>query len=272
MAESAPTGWTDWERAYADAMRAEVDWAPLHFDGWAHYERARPALPDETFEVIGRWPDQGYTLQYRPLFDELTEAWQTPIDPLPEVTLLGRIDETNLRELRSLAAEGLFDQLSEAASRTAKTDRTIPTEPPVRTGSIILAHAEIPVHYLPASGRWLEAGRLIHEDHPSAAYAVAGHWNLRLGRPVGLTPTGLLVFQPLGMDDLRMTIEHLLNQPVGPRITEARVGIYRYDGLGGWHQTATVAQPDELQRLTLDYAAPALEVGTRHSRLVRFNP
>lgn len=32
--------------------------------------------------------------------------------------------------------------------------------PPVRTRSIIPAHAEIPVHYLPADGHWLEAGRL----------------------------------------------------------------------------------------------------------------
>lgn len=32
-------------------------------------------------------------------------------------------------------------------------------------------------------------------------------------------------------------------------VTEARAGIYRYDGLGGWYQTATVHQPDELQQM-----------------------
>ena len=249
MAELAPTGWTEWERAYADAMRAEIDWAPFHFDGWAHYEQARPVLPDETIEVVGRWPDHGYTLQYRPLLGELAQAWQTPIDPFPEVTVLGRIEEGDLPELRALADEGLVDKLPEVAVRTAKTDRTIPIEAPVRTGSIIPAYAEIPVHYLPAEGRWLEAGRLIHEDHPSAAYAVAGSWRLRLGPPVGITPTGLLVFQPLETDGLRITMEHPVSQPVGPRITEARVGLYRYDGLGGWHQTTTVLDVSELQQL-----------------------
>lgn len=249
MPEAVTPGREGWEHAYAEAMRAEVDWAPLHFDGWAHYEQARPALPGETIEVIGRWPDQGYTLQYRPLLGELTHAWQFPIDPFPEVTVLGRIEERQLPELRSLAAEGLVNDLSQGAAESAKTDRTIVPEPPVRTGSIIPAHAEIPVHYLPNAGRWLEEGRLIHEEHPSAAYAVAADWNLRLGRPVGLTPTGLLVFQPLGMNNSRITIEHPISQPVGARIADASVGIYRHDGLGGWHQTANVAQPDELQLL-----------------------
>jgi hypothetical protein len=269
MAESAPTGSSDWERAYAEAMRAEIDWAPLHFDGWAHFEQARPALRDERIEVIGRWPDQGYTLQYRPLLGELTEAWQTPIDPLPAVTALGRVDEQDLAELRSIAAQGQADQLSQAAARVAKTNRAIPSEPPVPTGSIIPAHAEIPVHYIPIAGRWLQAGQLIHEDHPSAAYAVAGHWKLRLGPPVGLAPTGLLVFQPLGMDDLRMTIEHPVSQPVGFRLTEAQVGIYRHVGLGGWHQTATVSVADELQRLVRVGTQPSLETGIDHTWPVR---
>lgn len=241
----------DWVSAYTEAMRAEIDWAPLHFDGWGHYEQARPALPGETIEVIGRWPDQGYTLQYRPVLGELTQARQFPIDPLPEVTVLGRIDENDLPELKSLAEQGEVDQLSRAAEQVARRDRTIPIEPSVSTGSIIPAHAEMPVHYLPAGGRWLNPGQLIDENHPSAAYAVAGHWKLRLGPPVGLTPTGLLVFQPFGINDSRLIIEHPVSQPVGPRLTEARVGIYRYGGLGGWHQTATVVQPDELQRLGL---------------------
>lgn len=271
MAESVPTGWRDRERAYAEAMRAEIDWAPLHFDGWSHYEQARPALPGESIEVIGRWPDQGYSLQYRPLLGELAEAWQTPIDPLPQITVLGRIDESDLPELRSLASQNLADHLSETAARMAKTNRTIPDEPPVPTGSSIPAHSEIPVHYLPSGGRWLEAGRLIHADHPSAAYAVAGYWNLRLGPPVGHSPTGLLVFQPFGMGDSRVTIDHPVSQPVGPRITEARAGIYRYEGLGGWRQTATVIDPDELRRLT-PTTSPGLEFRTRHTRLVRFHP
>lgn len=119
----------------------------------------------------------------------------------------------------------------------------------MRTGSTIAAHEEIPVHYLPGGGRWLEEGRLIHEDHPSAVYAVAGRWGIRLGPPVGLTPTGLLVFQPVGMEDLRITVEHPVTQPVGPRITEARVGLYRYDGLGVWRQSATLNDAHELSRL-----------------------
>lgn len=67
-------GWSDRERAYAEAIVAELDWAPLHFDGWAYYEQARPVLPGETIEVIGRWPDHGYTLQYRPMLGELVKA------------------------------------------------------------------------------------------------------------------------------------------------------------------------------------------------------
>lgn len=224
-------------------------WAPLHFEGWAHYEQARPALPGETIEVIGRWPEHGYTLQYRPLLGELTHAWQFPIDPFPEVTVLGRIDDADLPELRTLAADGLVDQLCRATAVLAKTDRTLRCEPPVRTGSIIPAHAEILVHCEPTAGRWLEEGRLVHDEHLSAAFAVAGHWKLRLGPPVGLTPTGLLVFQPLEVDDFRLGIEQPVSQPVGPRLTEARAGIYRHDGLGGWHQTASVSDPSDLQRL-----------------------
>lgn len=249
MTDPVLAGWSDRERAYADAMVAELDWAPFHFDGWGQYEQARPVLPGETIEVIGRWPDQGYILHYRPMLGELVAAKQFPIDPLPEVTVLGRIDDSGLAELRSLASQGRLSELSQLASRLAQASRTIPTEPPVRTGSIIPAHEEIPVHYVPAEGRWLEARRLIHEDHPSAAYAVAGHWSLRLGRPVGLTPTGLLVFQPFGTNDYRITIERPVNQPIGPRITDARVGIYRHDGLGGWDQTATVLDVKELQQL-----------------------
>lgn len=247
MIDAVLTGWSDGERAYAEAMTAELDWAPLQFDGWAPYEQARPLLPGETIEVMGRWPEQGYTLQYRPLLGELVAARQFPIDRLPEVTVLGRIDKSDLPDLRCLASRGLVDQLSDMATRLAKSDRTIPTEPPVATGSIIPAHAEIPVHYLPADGRWLEAGRLIHEGHPSAAYAIAGQWGIRLGAPVGLTPTGLLVFQPLGIEGLRLSIEHPINQPVGPKVTEARAGIFRYDGLGGWYQTATVHRMEELE-------------------------
>lgn len=256
MAEPWPTGWSDWERAHADAMRVEVDWAPLHFDGWAHYEQARPLLPGETIEVIGLWPDKGYTLQYRPHLRELVEAWQAPIDPFPEVTVLGRIDESDLPEVRRLAMRDQVDELSGSAARIARATRTMVSEPPLSTGSTIPAHAEIPVHYLPAGGLWLEPGRLIHEDHPSAAYAIAGHWGLRLGAPVGLTPTGLLVFQPLGMDGVRLTVEHPVSQPVGPKLTEARAGIYRYDGLGGWYQTATVLDANELQRLGTSLSSP----------------
>jgi hypothetical protein len=251
-------GGSDRESAYAEAMVAELDWAPLHFDGWWHYEQARPVRSGETIEVIGHWPDHGYTLQYRPMLGELVAARQFQIDPFPEITVLGRIDESELPELRSLALHGRLDELSESASRLVRPTRTILAEPPVPTGSIIPAHAEIPVHYQPVDGRWLEPGSLIHEDHPSAAYAVAGHWGLRLGAPVGLTPTGLLMFQPVGMEYLRIAIECPISEPVGPKLTETRVPVYRYDGLGGWHLTATLRRPDELVRL----AAPIGELVT----------
>lgn len=124
----------------------------------------------------------------------------------------------------------------------------------------------MPVHYIPAGGRRLEQGRLIHEEHPSAAYAVAGHWGLRLGPPVGLTPTGLLVFQPVGTNDLRITIEHPVSPPVGPGITEARVGLFRYEGIGGWRQTATVRHPDELQLFGRHEQAQSLGIQRQATR------
>lgn len=215
------------------------------------------------FDRYDRFAARPACLQYRPLLGELTEARQFPIDPFPEVTVLGRIDERDLSELRSLAEQGFVDDLSRAAAESAKTDRTIVHEPPVRTGSTITAHEEAPVHYLPIAGRWLEDGRLIHEEHPSAAYAVAGLWKLRLGPPIGLTPSGLLVFQPIGMDGARVTIEHPVSQPIGPRTTEARVGIYRHDGLGGWHQTATVHCLEELRWATESRPLRPEQVGLR---------
>lgn len=67
--------------------------------------------------MVGRWPDHGYTLQYRPV---LVEARQTPIDPFPEISFLGRIDESGLSGLRSLASRGRLDELSDSASRNAR--------------------------------------------------------------------------------------------------------------------------------------------------------
>lgn len=255
MDDSGPT---PADFAYVEAMRAEVDWAPLHFDGWGLYEQARPITPGETIGVIARWPEKGYTLQYRPLLGELTEARQYPIDRFPTITVLGRIDEGGLARLRSHATAGDDRALADYASDVAVVDRTIPVEPSVRTGSSIPDHAEIPVHYEPLAGCRVNTGRLIDEDHPSAAYAVAGHLNLRLGEPVGITPTGLLVFQPVGMASLRLTIEHPVGEPVGPYLGDVRLGIYRNMGLGSWYQTATVGDAAELHRLcTLSAARTA---------------
>jgi pilus assembly protein CpaF len=53
---------------------------------------------------------------------------------------------------------------------------------------------------------------------------VVGYWGLRLGAPVGVILTGLLVFQPIGMDDLYITIEHPVSGSVSPGGREARVG------------------------------------------------
>lgn len=245
----------DADRAYVEAMRAEVNWAPLRFDGWGHYEQARPTMPGETIEVIARWPDKGYTLQYRPLLNELTEARQYPVDPTPTVTVLGRVEDLDLARLHSRAAAGDARELAQTAREVAMADRTIPRESPVRTGSSITAHAEIPVHYEPVARQRVEPGGLIGQDHPSASFAVAGYWNLRLGGPVGLTPTGLLVFQPVGMDSLRLTIEHPVGEPVSPCLGDARVGVYRNMGLGGWFQTATIGDATELRRVGSHFAA-----------------
>lgn len=238
------TGSAQADRAYVEAMRAEVNWAPLRFDGWGHYEQARPTMPGEVIEVIGRWPDEGYLLQYRPLLSELTEARQYPIDPIPTVTVLGRADESDLADLRAFAANGKADEVANRAVQIARSDRTIPNEPPVRTGSTIPDHAEVPVQYEPVAGLWLGSGRLVDDDHPCVAYALAGQLRLRLGPPVGITPTGLLVFQPVGTERHRITLEH----PSGhhARMAKASIGVYRLDGLGAWRQIATVHAPEGL--------------------------
>ena len=227
------------DRAYVEAMRAEVDWAPFCFDGWGHYEQARPTMPGETIEVIARWPDKGYTLQYRPLLGELTEARQYPIDPFPTITVLGRIDEAGLAQLRSSATTGDDRVLAQCAMDVAAADRTIPTEPPVRTGSSIPDHAEIPAHYQSAEGGSYELGREAH-DQPAIAYAEAGRLGLRLGAPVGSTPSGLLVFEPVGSKDRRITLEH-----ASTGLGAVRIGVYQYDGLGLWRQAATIHSAEE---------------------------
>jgi hypothetical protein len=247
------------DHAYVEAMRAEVNWAPLHFNGWAHYEQARPTMPGETIEVIARWPDKGYTLQYRPLLGELTEARQYPVDPFPTVTVLGRVEERHLISLRTVAASGEDRTLTRSARDLAVVDRTIPTEPSVRTGSSIPAHAEIPVHYEPHAEYRVGADRLIDDDHPSAAYILAGQWNLRLGPPVGVTPTGLLVFQPLGIADARLTFESPTDRAAASLTTGGRVGIYRYEGLGCWRQTASIDSPSEMERLVLNRSSALSE-------------
>ncbi|MGQ0848256.1 MAG: hypothetical protein ACT4OP_03925 [Actinomycetota bacterium] len=142
-----------------------------------------------------------------------------------------RIDKAGLAALQFVAAAGDDCALARNAREVAVTDRTLPMEPPVRTGSTIPDHAEIPVHYEPSAGRWLGHSILIHEGHPAAAYALGGHWRIRLGPPVGLTPTGLLVFQPVGMRNVRLTIAHPVSEPVGLHLAASRVGIFRHDGL-----------------------------------------
>lgn len=60
-----------------------------------------------------------------------------------------------------------------------------------------------------------------------------------MSAPVGLTPTGRLVFHPLGfhtgerMTDIRLTIEHPTTGSAWSGLHDARASIYRYDGAGG---------------------------------------
>lgn len=82
----------------------------------------------------------------------------------------------------------------------------------------MIGHEAIQLEYESADGQWLEAGRLTHRDHSSVAYTTAGHWGIRAGPPVGSTPTGLLVFQPLGTDGFRLTVEHPISQQVGHKL------------------------------------------------------
>lgn len=147
-------------------------------------------------------------------------------------------------------------------------DRTIPRESPVRTGSSIPAHAEIAVHYEPVARQRVESGGLIGQDHPSASFAVAGYWNLRLGRPVGRTPTGLLVFQPVGMDSLRLTIEHPVREPASPYLGDVRVGVYRTRGLGSWYQTATIVDVTELEQVVSQVRSSDLRPSTSAPRRI----
>lgn len=200
-----------------------------------------------------------------------------PPRPRPLVTVYGRIRPELADTLRVLAARAGPDQAAAAAARYPTPSRRITEEPPVPTGSLAPGHAAEPVHYLPAEPvpyvpaepvPYIPAGRLVADDHPSAVYAVAGHWGLRLGPPVALTPTGLLVFQPLALAGNRITVEHPATHPVTPHLPSARLGVYRYQGLGTWEQVATLHTPDELTRtdsINLQSPAPSPRPGLGQS-------
>lgn len=69
-----------------------------------------------------------------------------------------------------------------------------------------------------------------------------------IGAPVGITSTGLPVFEPHEMGGLRLTVENPMKPPVRHHLAAGRAGVYRHDGFGQWSQTATLAV-EELRRL-----------------------
>lgn len=258
-------GWTDWQQRMAAAMRAELDWAPMRFGGWEAYEQARPLLPGETYETVARWPDQEYVMVHRPQLGELVEAWQSPIDTMPLVTVTGAVTQADADYLRAIAVDDSPPELHAEAALLVQRTRTIPVEPPIRTGRTLPPDEEMEVHYEPMPPRHsLEWDDEAHQDHVVVAYGIAGEWHLRLGPPVGITRHGHLVFEPVGFNDglqlpgVRVTVEHGPIDIAVPPYGEAQIGIYRHLGLGTWKQTALITDPAELAALVPDRELPTV--------------
>lgn len=225
----------------ADAMRTELDWAPMHFDSWREYERARPLLPGEIHQIITANPDDGYVLQYRPTLGELTESRQYPIDPRPHIKVLGAIPDQAIPELRQITNDSTIHVLQRRLAallspRRAEQEHPFGWQPPDRQDW----YANTP----PA------ANPIAPIPHQTVtAYQVAGWWKLRLGPPVGQDSLGRLIFEPPGFNDGTGLDNLRLSLTAQPTIETSEAIIYRPDGTDTWRNVGTLTdQLSELHR------------------------
>lgn len=245
----APT-WSEWHHVMADAMRAELEWAPMHFHSWREYEQARPLLPGETHRIITTNPDEGYALQYRPTLGELTESRQYPIDQRPHIKVLGAIPDDAIPELLQIAGNS-----DTRALQRRLTTILIPTRSQ-QEHPFGLRFGEQQDWYInpPPATDPIES----IQEQADAAYRVAGWWQLRLGPPVGQDSQGRLIFEPSGFNDGNALDNLRLSVAPQPTIERSEAVIYRPDGNDVWRNVGTLTDRlSELHRLAEGRFAPA---------------
>lgn len=244
-----------WQDTMIEAMRAELDWAPMTFPSWTAYEHARPLLPGETYEIIGHFPQHGYILQYRRLLGELTQSNRLPIDQRPEVTVRGSVKAAHLAQLRRLDQRDDPQRMKDYIDRIVQPTYTLPTPQTIRTGSPIPEHSHLyPEYEINPTEPSFEVGTL--PEQAASAYRTAGDWRLRISTPVGTTATGELVFEPPGFNNGERIEEiSLVFRPSATLAqTSSHAVLLRPEGLGRWRQTATLTDPRELPRAAPDEA------------------
>ncbi len=219
----------DWRARWEQAMAAELDWAPIHFDNWRHYETARPYLdPTDTLKLLGEWSDQGITIYVRDRFGEVISTLQTPLDHTPTVTVHGTFDPGSIERIRAVGIEAI----------------PVPVHRPLPVERLIDGEGFYgdPVRYLQPSRATTTQAITV-----TGAYREAGHHGLRLGPPVGTTTDAQPVFEPIGwsngssLEGVRLAVERS-EQP-----GDVRIGVYRPEGVD-WSRTSTFERVSELQR------------------------
>lgn len=240
-----PPAWSDWHHVMADAMRAELEWTPMHFDSWREYERARPLLPGETYEIITANTEDGYVLQYRPTLGELTESRQYPIDQRPHAKVLGAVPGDAVSELRQITNNSDTHSLHRRIETMLLPSLSQQAHP---FGSHLGEQRVWYVNSPPAPNPI----QPIHEQTVTA-YQVAGWWKLRLGPPVGQDSLGRLIFEPPGFNDGTELEDLRLSVIAQPTIERSEAVIYRSDGNDVWRNVGTLTDRlSELTRATAD--------------------
>jgi hypothetical protein len=225
----------------AGAMRAELDWAPMHFDSWREYERASPLLPGETYEIITANPDEGYVLQYRPILGELSESRHYPIDQRPHVKVLGAIPGDAIPELRQITDNSRTHVLHRCLAAIISPARSQQEHP---YGWAFGEQQDWYVNTPPARNPIEPI-----DEQVVTAYQVAGWWKLRLGPPVGQDSLGRLIFEPPGFNDGTSLDNLRLSVTAQPAVERSEAVIYRPDGTDAWRNVGTLTdQLFELHR------------------------
>lgn len=254
---------SEWQNRMIDAMRAELDWAPMRFESWSAYERARPLLPGEQFEIVGHFPDHGYVLQYRSLLGELTQSLRYPIDQQPDVTVRGSVGAFHLAHLRRLDRQSDPQPMIDYIAQIMQPTYTLPATAQVARPSVIPSEPETASRYeVEPAQPGISVPSLA--DQTALAFRVAGGWRLRLSAPVDVTSRGEVVFEPIGFNngDTVASARLIFRRPAPSQ--PAEVALLRPEGLGRWKHTATLIHPDELRGVARDAAQRGLRDHVNH--------